>query len=235
MRMSEILTELRALDPTVSEPLLKLPSTGTTIYTALDVLNELDRYSSWSITVSEGSSPTMAFWSTTWVHFRNAMQDQLIRAYEAMTAEYDPISNYDMREQSASGHKIDKNKTTDTPTGGTETTSKTYEAGLNSTGDGEQKDKIWSETVPKPGAKTESETTYTNNQDLTDPDGSSHTGYHDTEEHWLRRSGNIGVTTSAQMILGELDVRRIDLLQDFIRDYMNRYGYCVGGDDYGGL
>lgn len=233
MRMREILTELRALDPTVSEPLLRLPSTGTVIYTALDVLNELDRYSSWSITVSEGSSPSMAFWSATWVHFRNVMQAQLVRAYEAMTAEYDPISNYDMREQSASGHKIDKDKTTDTPTGGTETTSKTYQAGLNSEGDGVQSDKIWSETVPKPGAKTESETTHDNTQALTDPDGSSHTGYHDTEEHWLRRSGNIGVTTSAQMILGELDVRRIDLLQSFIREYMNRYGYCVGGDDHG--
>ena len=63
-----------------------------------------------------------------------------------------------------------------------------------------------------------------------DFDGDTLTGYHEANEHYLKRSGNIGVTTSAQMITGEVELRKIDLLKDYIREFFNRYGYAVGGD-----
>ena len=142
-----------------------------------------------------------------------------------MKAEYDPISNYDMTEQAADGRKLSKRTDTTTPTGGTE--SKVYRYGLGSDADGSLYSK--EESLPKAGAKTELTESYDNNQSMTF-DGSTLTGYHDAAEHYLKRSGNIGVTTSAQMIEGELQLRMHDLLREYIKEFIDRYCFCVGGD-----
>lgn len=70
----------------------------------------------------------------------------------------------------------------------------------------------------------------------TSPDGSNYkvvTGSDFTEGtmHEFTRSGNIGVTTSAQMIQGEIEMRKTNLLKDFVRGFIMRYCTFVGFDE----
>lgn len=47
--------------------------------------------------------------------------------------------------------------------------------------------------------------------------------YTDGTIHELTRAGNIGVTTSAQMITGELEMRKVNLLKEFVDGFVMRY------------
>ena len=89
------------------------------------------------------------------------------RMFAAMTAEYNPINNYDMTE-------TERRNTSSTMTG-------TSDTGIHGYGGG-------SSAAPTGAVET----------------SSSGTG---SEGRSLTRSGNIGVTTSAQMIEGELTLR----------------------------
>lgn len=207
------------------EALMKLTVSPDDMYTGIQVLNELELYSSYLMVVPVGVTADAAYFAGRWTEYRKNTIGQLHRAWTAMQAEYDPISNYDMIEQSADGRKLSKKTDTTKPTGGTEST--TYRYGLGSDADGSKYMK--EETLPKSGAKTELTEEYMNDKSMSF-DGSTLTGYHDAAEHYLKRSGNIGVTTSAQMIEGELQVRARDLLKEYIKKFIDRYCFCVGGD-----
>lgn len=132
---------------------------------------------------------------------------ELTRIYEALTAEYDPIYNYDRYEEytdeekrelntsSSAGHsaKDTPNYNTVRDTNTSATTERTVSADNSS---GYQPD--WKETVN--GGKN-TETTSGTTQDLTE--SSSQTGK-DTESkdftHKAHLYGNVGVTTSASMV-----------------------------------
>lgn len=205
--------------------LMKLTVGTDDMYTGIQVLNEMELYSSWKVTVPVNTAPDIAYFSGRWTEYRKNTIDQLHRAWIAMRAEYNPIDNYNMMEQSADGKRLSKETKTETPTGGTEST--TYRYGLDSDEYGAKSDRV--EMVPKAGAKTETKTEYDNNKSMSF-DGETLTDFHDANEHYLKRSGNIGVTTSAQMIEGELQLRQHDLLMEYIRAFFYRYGYCVGGE-----
>lgn len=193
-----------------------------TLYTSNQVFYEFaNNYDTYKVCISEIFAPTTAAFITLYNDYRENTKMQLYRAWAALQAEYDPISNYDMTETGADGRKLDSD--TITPTGGTQT--RTYRAGLNSTGDGVQADFV--EVTPKEDAKTE--TTHGNTQ-TADFDGTTHSGYYEAKEHFFKRSGNIGVTTAAQMIQGELEVRVRDLLREWVKGFIDRYCYFVGGD-----
>ena len=207
------------------EALMKLTVSPDDMYTGIQVLNELELYSSYLMVVPVGVTADAAYFAGRWTEYRKNTIGQLHRAWKAMQADYDPISNYDMIEQSADGRKLSKRTDTTTPTGGTEST--TYRYGLGSDADGSKYMK--EEAKPIAGAKTELTEEYMNDKSMTF-DGSTLTGYHDAAEHYLKRSGNIGVTTSAQMIEGELQIRVRDLLREYIKEFIDRYCFCVGGD-----
>lgn len=132
---------------------------------------------------------------------------ELTRIYEALTAEYDPIYNYDRYEEYTDEEKRELNTTSsaghtakDTPnyntvrdTNTSATTERTVSADNSG---GYQPD--WKETVN--GGKN-TDTTSGTTQDLTE--SSNQTGK-DTESkdftHKAHLYGNIGVTTSAQMV-----------------------------------
>ena len=59
--------------------------------------------------------------------------------------------------------------------------------------------------------------------DGTFEDVTAGTDYAEGTEHNFTRSGNIGVTTSAQMISGELELRKANLLKDYVRGFIMRY------------
>ena len=194
-----------------------------TLYTSNQVFYELaNNYDTYKVCISDIFAPTTAAFVNLYNDYRENTKMQLYRAWAALQAEYDPISNYDMTETGADGRKLDSD--TVTPTGGTKT--KTYRAGLNSTGDGVQADFV--EVTPKDGAQTQ--TTHGNTK-TADFDGTTHSGSYEAKEHFIKRSGNIGVTTAAQMIQGELDIRARDLLREWVKEFIDRYCYMVGGAD----
>lgn len=94
--------------------------------------------------------------------------DKWRREYEALTADYNPINNYDMTEHEEVNSKATVNSS-----------NKRY--GFNTPDN-------------SPVGDIDAETT---------SEGSKDDNYRD-----LTRSGNIGVTTSAQMIQGELELRK---------------------------
>lgn len=206
--------------------MMKIPATGDTVYTALQTLSEMDHYSSWEVTVPVNTAATVAYYVALWVQYRMNTQDQLLRAVDAVTVNYDPISNYDMTESAADGRKYSKETDTTTPTGGTETKSFSY--GINSGTDGAEDGRT--RTEPLAGTKTETTRDYANDESM-NFDGSTLTGYHDAAEHYLQRHGNIGVTSNVQLVTGEVEMRlKTDLLRDYVKEFFARYGFCVGGD-----
>lgn len=68
------------------------------------------------------------------------------------------------------------------------------------------------------------------------PDGTAEssamgTTYSDGTEHFLTRSGNIGVTTNMQMLTQELEGRRTNLLKEWVHMFIMEYCTYVGSDE----
>lgn len=236
MQMYDLMTQIRALPAATIETLFKITHGTDPMYTGTQVVEELDRYTSWEITVGRGRTADLGYFLGLWAHYKDMMEDQLYRMWYGLQKDYDPISNYDLTEQAADGKRNATHTETVTPSGGTNTETQTYRAGLNSTDKGAEADHIDTKVTPLTDdlgqniTNTETKYDYDNDQSMSF-DGQTLTGYQDASEHYLRRFGNIGVTTNAQMLLGEYDVRKIDLLADFIARFMDHYGFCVGGDD----
>lgn len=201
---------------------------GEDLYSSEDVLLYLqDNFYEYCYSCPDSvSHAAVTYFKNMWERFVSRRIADLYAAYKALYAEYDPISNYDMTEQSADGKRYGKNLVTTTPSGKASTTSSTDQAGLDSTGDGVQVNKNTVEQTFE-DAKTETETTPTNDQSATCGDITL-TDLNEAQEHTLRRTGNIGVTTSQQMITSELELRRHDLLAWFIKQFTDEYLVFVG-------
>lgn len=153
-----------------------------------------------------------------WENFCARNADNLKRMIDALFSTYNPISNYDMIEKSVDGETLDEIETT--PSG--KTITKSYAAGLNSSGDGALTGK--------------NETSFENAKSTTSPkntksvtlDSETLANVHKATQHILTRSGNIGVTTSAQMITQEIELRVVDLIDDFVKRFFDKYTRYVG-------
>lgn len=163
---------------------------------------------------------------TDWSFYLARNTENLERMLEALFAEYDPLANYDMQESGSDGEAEDK--THNTPKGKTHTDITPYATGINSTGDGAKQGKQMSETYFTDSA--EAELSHDHNKSITDNDGSSVSGFWKTHEHFFKRHGNIGVTSSSQLISGELELRTVDLIRDFVQRFFDQYCWYVGGD-----
>ena len=69
------------------------------------------------------------------------------------------------------------------------------------------------------------------NEDGTFSDNTFGSDFSDGTMHVLTRSGNIGVTTNAQMIQGEIEMRRINLLHEYVQGFITLYCSFVGVDE----
>lgn len=177
--------------------------------------------------------------------------------YHAMTSEYNPINNYDMKETySESGNSTDDSKREAAITHGEQvaTSGKNTDTGTLSNNEttthgetvattGETVNNIFGfnsgDAVPSDkGTGTNNEihggsdqTTTTETRDLSHDSSQTeshsgsdlqsgtenHTGKHDIE-HTLTRSGNIGVTTSQQMIESEIELRKKHFFESVFSD-----------------
>lgn len=69
------------------------------------------------------------------------------------------------------------------------------------------------------------------NEDGSFSDNTFGSDFSDGTMHVLTRSGNIGVTTNAQMIQGEIEMRRINLLHEYVQGFITLYCSFVGVDE----
>ena len=159
-----------------------------------------------------------------WRLFISRNGENLKRLLEAMAAEYNPLTNYDLTEQSSEGEARDRHRVT--PHGKVVNETKPYTTGINSTGDGAQTGKTRSETFYESNA--DSETSYDNTKSIPNNQGEAVTGFHTAAQHFLRRFGNIGVKGNAQLIEEEYSIRYRDTLSEFVRRFFDQYCYYVG-------
>lgn len=135
----------------------------------------------------------------------------LQRAFYALMSEYNPLDNYN-------GHEIINityGKTIDTEYGRTESTEygKTNELatdiyGYNSGADGAPSDKVTSSDGGTDGV------TYGGSDGVTEGG---------TEKHETTKSGNLGVTTSQQMINSEWEMRKHDFVLEAVKAFVDEY------------
>lgn len=134
---------------------------------------------------------------------------------EALDVKYAPLDNYDRYEDF-----------TDTHTGtGSINTSTTLDNTVSDDSDSTVENKVSAFDSSAYQPKDQTTTDY-NNRSTLDSDGTSNTSTSDnkTIEHHAHLHGNIGVTTSQQMLQAELEVQRFNLIEQitdiFLREYV---------------
>lgn len=160
-----------------------------------------------------------------------AMGENVWRALSAFYSDYNPIENYNREElgtEDIARHKGTKRAhnedVSETPTTMTTTGSVTaYDSGTENE---------VSQAVTAPtGSNTRVALAASNYETETDIDGTTYD--HDTTSFDGRvTKGNIGVTTTQDMIQSELDLRRKNLLFDYMAMFVNEFCYLVKGVDF---
>lgn len=180
------------------------------------------------------------------VYYKTIFQDDLNRLYSSWIQEYNPLENYDRQENSStdllhgekhtiSGNgqnslsKTDTASGTDTTTEIFKNTTEEYESGMNSSAtytpdrkstnasleDGNTVDVLHGEkhTISESGSHSDSKTDTASGTDKTTISGRTH--------------GNIGVTTSQQMLQSEIDLRMKMQIENFVKLIVDKFTIMV--------
>ena len=123
---------------------------------------------------------------------------------KALNVQYDPLNNYDRHEEWTDNDKV---------SGKTETA-----AGVNTTGHDELSVTAYDSDQYHNKEKTDSSGT-------SESTGSSETNTDGTSTHSGHLYGNIGVTTSQEMLREELDVQKFNLIQQITDLFINEF--CI--------
>lgn len=180
------------------------------------------------------------------VYYKTIFQDDLNRLYNAWILEYNPIENYDRIEQSEtnllhgethtivgsdnySSNKTDTASGTDTTTEKFKNTTEEYESGMNSSNtftptrkttndskeNGNTTDLLHGEThtIVDSGNNSNNKTDTASGTDTTSINSRTH--------------GNIGVTTSQQMLQSELDLRMKMQVENFVKFIIDKFTIMI--------
>lgn len=185
-------------------PNVSLPWTENNTLLDIDYIYRWSGYKSISPLVkhllgTEGTMPAAGYTTLAgiiWAYYGEAWT----RKYDALTAEYNPLNNYDMTETENS-HIVDD--ATTGVTGSAANNSTTVNSAHNVYG--------YNSSTATP-SESDSATTYQNTDMTTDYDNDR------TISRGLKRSGNIGVTTSQQMLQSELELRAYRFFEEVYKD-----------------
>lgn len=227
--LKKILNNLYDLEITTE---MQVKHGDVVIFTSSDVLHiMIDFYYDWTwcAPLREGYNNYPAFFLAQWQRYVTRMLENVWRQYEALTENYNPLSNYDLMETESKGVKRDKNKMETTPAGTStqHTTSNLYGLGNNST---PQPSDDVTTTTSFSEAKTTVETTPTNNTTI-NFETETHSGYNEGEERFYHKAGNAGVTTTQSIIQEELELRKTDLLKEYVQNFIYYNCFYSGDDD----
>lgn len=221
---------------------------NVTMFSSAAVYHEMYRYSDFDVLFFTDYYGVPDFIDK-WTAWKEINGENLYRKYEALYAEYNPIENYSMMEESLDGKKLDDTTRTETPKGKilnetsesgshkTVTDMDTYGLGTNTAKHADKTTstytptnfKTTTETSYGQGTQTETKDTHTNSMSDTF-DGNTVSGYYEMDHHMMKRSGNIGTVTNMDMISQELQHRNNGLLSDFIHDFIMHNCIYIGGD-----
>lgn len=156
------------------------------------------------------------------------------RIFNMMKLDYDPLENYDRREEgeivrtNVFGEKVNntvdtqRNESTSTPK--VQITAENYTTGFN-----EDTPHLAGKTVTSTNAgEAINDTIVSQNSGGITVTENEHTDKETETRNNYRVHGNIGVTTPAQMILGELDIReKYDLVKNIVKTFIDEATfYC---------
>lgn len=149
--------------------------------------------------------------------------------WKSLFAEYDPITNYKMVEEETSRNQVNGTTTDNTTTSGSTTDTRNLTTTTEGSGNSQIDNKVYGYDSEMATNDTSS-TTNDNNTTTTGDTGtvssertdtvnrSEETTNNENGTRSLTRSGNIGVTTSQQMITSEVELRRIKFIDIVMRD-----------------
>lgn len=217
---------------------LSLPDdNGTPLIDNTTVRNIFSAYSEFYV-VGDFNALYQAYITTSWQNVRKSLK--------SMSLEYNPINNYDMTESGYNTVDHGGNTSTKTPVGDSHNTetrtinAKTNTKQYSTTYDNQNPRLVgYSETsiggYNNPSSSTETVTTElgerysiteTHETVSKEHDGQTLTG-DEISIHSLKRSGNIGVTTTQQMLTSEYEMRKIDIVSSFIYTFIDMYAFYV--------
>ena len=122
--------------------------------------------------------------------FSNVWQPTFERWVKALAVEYNPLENYDRKEDWSDTRNASDSGTSSSSTSGTTSSTTTNKVSAYDAGD----------------ALTTRDQAQTYGADGSSSSGSSSSSSHEGAKHNGRIHGNIGVTTSQQMLISELDL-----------------------------
>ena len=178
-------------------------------------INLATMFNSWSFPVFTDDT-TIQNLISLWQTYIKEWQHSIDKMYDALYSDYNPLHNYDMLENESIGRKIDKTVTT--PTGTTTQTNKSTTFDDTAYRDVEEITNSVNMTT---------EVTPSNTQTIENINGN----FNNAEIRKLSRSGNIGVTTSQQMIESEIELRKKSIADWLIEFFVRKYMYTVGDDN----
>lgn len=203
---------------------------NVTVKSADDVLNYiLYTYEYWK-------TPTPI--ETAWSVFQSMHHADFEKAFDAWTADYNPLHNYDGTEITLDVRKEGKTTITNTPDADHNTviTEATEDAQTVTENDVTTYDSQTprldnkSTVTPTGGTVTTYDYKTKAENERTDAsmtiDGETVSG-HDINYHKLTKGGNLGVTTSQQMIESEVQMRLEPLIKMYLDTFIKEYAYCV--------
>lgn len=164
----------------------------------------------------DGYETFKILWST---YKRNNIYNwtRMLRAYHL---EYNPINNYDMTETETTKHEGNNVKETTTTTTTTTDTTTPNRTDVYVTSDENPSGRLSNYTSFSGGTSQNNDGTLTENETIADI------------SRELTRSGNIGVTTSQQMLQSEIELRRLDFVDYVLTGFLDKNTF-FGGDLYG--
>lgn len=177
--------------------------------------NLVTMFNSWSFPVFTDDIAIQNLISL-WQTYIKEWQHSIDKMYEALYSDYNPLHNYDMTENESIGRKLDKTVTT--PTGTTTQTNKSTTFDDTNYRDVEEITN---------SVNMATEVTPSNTQTIGNIEGS----FNNAEIRKLSRSGNIGVTTSQQMIESEIELRKKSIADWLIEFFVRKYMFTVGEDN----
>lgn len=164
----------------------------------------------------DGYETFKILWST---YKRNNIYNwtKMLNAYRL---EYNPINNYDMTETETTKHEGNNVKETTSTTTTTTDTTTPNRTDVYVTSDENPAGRLSNYTSFSGGTSQNNDGTLTENETIADV------------SRELSRSGNIGVTTSQQMLQSEIELRRLDFVEYILTCFLDRNTF-FGGDLYG--
>lgn len=204
------------------------------IYSSTEVLNTLSQYSEFYVDF-DFANIFGHYISTHWTNY--------LKAYKAMDLDYNPIHNYDSTEKIVETAENGKITTTNTPnnTVTNDTPAETKTENYTTTNDNATTGRLENYTLNTVGSDnryttttttTGNDTTVINHDNVTvnfDIDNKTTFTGDVVNTHTLTRVGNIGVTTTQQMLDSEINLRRKCILDLFIDSFAQIYLF-IGGD-----